>query len=306
MKFGKRLRDSIEDALPEWRSNFLCYKELKKSLKKLSQNGPAESPAGSTNGSIDMPCDRMNGSAVPNGAIYHHPRSIGASSLTEDEKAFVRMLNDELEKFNQFFMDKEEEFVIHLKQLDDHLAKLQSDLREDCELDDREVNGLRKSYVEFHGEMVLLENYSLLNYTGLVKILKKHDKRTGLLLRSPYLANVLKQPFYTTEILTRLVRKAEASFQQVLNLTSAAAHTEVVPAKEQFDLVSLPASMTDESCILKSSLSALRTLQELRPAQFSSAATSVAVAAVEAAVADEHSEGDEQATKRVCVAADSS
>ena len=40
---------------------------------------------------------------------------------------------------------------------------------------------------------VLLENYSNLNYTGLIKILKKHDKRTGLLLRHPFITTVLRQ-----------------------------------------------------------------------------------------------------------------
>lgn len=32
------------------------------------------------------------------------------------------------------------------------------------------------------------------------------DKRTGLLLRAPYLANVLQQPFYSTSVMTRLVK----------------------------------------------------------------------------------------------------
>ena len=43
------------------------------------------------------------------------------------------------------------------------------------------------------GEMVLLLHWSLLTYAAVVKILKKHDKRSGLLLRAPYLANVLQQ-----------------------------------------------------------------------------------------------------------------
>ena len=41
--------------------------------------------------------------------------------------------------------------------------------------------------------MVLLLHWSSLNYVGITKILKKHDKCTGLLLRSPYLRNVLRQ-----------------------------------------------------------------------------------------------------------------
>lgn len=48
---------------------------------------------------------------------------------------------------------------------------------------------------------------------GLVKILKKYDKRTGGLLRLPFTQLVLHQPFFTTEPLTRLVRECEANLE---------------------------------------------------------------------------------------------
>lgn len=41
---------------------------------------------------------------------------------------------------------------------------------------------------------------SILAYTGLVKILKKHHKRTGLLVRAPHLDNLLSQPFCSVEV----------------------------------------------------------------------------------------------------------
>lgn len=43
------------------------------------------------------------------------------------------------------------------------------------------------------GELVMVLHWSLINYSAIVKILKKHDKRSGVLLRAPYLANVLTQ-----------------------------------------------------------------------------------------------------------------
>ena len=49
------------------------------------------------------------------------------------------------------------------------------------------------SVIHFPGELVLTLHWSLINYSAIVKILKKHDKRTGVLLRAPYLANVLQQ-----------------------------------------------------------------------------------------------------------------
>jgi hypothetical protein len=67
----------------------------------------------------------------------------------------------------------------------------------------------KAALVQFHGELVLLLHWSLLNYAAVVKILKKHDKRTGVLLRAPYLANVLQQPFSSTTIMSRLAKRAE-------------------------------------------------------------------------------------------------
>nr|GFC19139.1 SPX domain-containing protein 4-like [Tanacetum cinerariifolium] len=46
-----------------------------------------------------------------------------------------------------------------------------------------EMMAIRRDFVTIHGEMVLLKNYSSLNFAGIIKILKKYDKRTGGLLR---------------------------------------------------------------------------------------------------------------------------
>ena len=57
-----------------------------------------------------------------------------------------------------------------------------------------------RHFVDFHGEMLLLVHWSILAYTGLVKILKKHHKRTGLRVRAPHLDNLLNQPFCSVEV----------------------------------------------------------------------------------------------------------
>ena len=70
-----------------------------------------------------------------------------------------------------------------------------------------------KTYID--GELVLMEHWVSLNYTALVKILKKHDKRSNLSLRSPFLVSVLQQPFYSTEVLTQLITKTESRFRKL-------------------------------------------------------------------------------------------
>ncbi|PPD83197.1 hypothetical protein GOBAR_DD19867 [Gossypium barbadense] len=93
-----------------------------------------------------------------------------------------------------------------------------------------EMAKIRKDVVDFHGEMVLLENYSNIKFTvnhfhlinngwefvRLAKILKKYDKRTGGLLRLPFIQKVLKQPFFTTDLVSNLVKECENTIDEVL------------------------------------------------------------------------------------------
>lgn len=83
-----------------------------------------------------------------------------------------------------------------------------------------ELRETRRAFADFHGELVLMEHWTSLNYTALVKILKKHDKRSSLRLRSPVLVSALQQPFYSTEVLTELIKKTEARFRVLHALAS--------------------------------------------------------------------------------------
>lgn len=57
-----------------------------------------------------------------------------------------------------------------------------------------------RGFVNLHGRLLLMVQWSLLAYTGICKILKKHHKRTGLLVTSPQLQNLLAQPFCSIEV----------------------------------------------------------------------------------------------------------
>ena len=47
-------------------------------------------------------------------------------------------------------------------------------------------------------------------FLGLAKILKKYDKRTGGLLRLPFIQKVLQQPFFTTDFVSKMVKNVKA------------------------------------------------------------------------------------------------
>lgn len=97
MKFGKSLSNQIEETLPEWRDKFLSYKELKKKLKVMEPRG---------------------GENRPNKRSRSNPNSIDEDptlGMTKEEIDFINLLEDELKKFNSFFVEQEEDYIIRLK-----------------------------------------------------------------------------------------------------------------------------------------------------------------------------------------------
>ncbi|KAL6603854.1 hypothetical protein ACP70R_044215 [Stipagrostis hirtigluma subsp. patula] len=258
MKFGKSLSGQIVETLPEWRDKFLSYKDLKKRLKLIGGGGGG--------GGAERQAKRARRDDAGEDPA-------AAAAMTPEEAEFMRLLEAELDKFNSFFVEKEEEYIIHQKELQDRVARAAG--RESKE----ELMRVRKEIVDLHGEMVLLENYSALNYTGLVKILKKYDKRTGALIRLPFIQKVLQQPFFTTDLLYKLVKQCEAMLEQLLPTNEPSvssedgkgdSNDEEKPAKPSSSLVNgggipeLDEIEYMESMYMKSTIAALRSLKEIR------------------------------------------
>ncbi|KAK1611288.1 hypothetical protein QYE76_034961 [Lolium multiflorum] len=257
MKFGKSLSSQIVETLPEWRDKFLSYKDLKKRLKLIGGAAGADGE------------ERQ----AKRARVSEDGDEAAAAEMTPEEAEFMRLLEAELDKFNSFFVEKEEEYIIRQKELQDRVARAAGmDSRE-------ELLRVHKEIVDFHGEMVLLENYSALNYTGLVKILKKYDKRTGALIRLPFIQNVLLQPFFTTDLLYQLVKECEAMLDQLLPSNKPSVSNE--DGKEDINTEDKPlnpsSSLGSSGCIpeldeiefmesmyMKSTVAALRSLKEIR------------------------------------------
>lgn len=185
MKFAKRYIDDIKEKQPGWRDKFLSYKELKRLIRLIHDDG-------------------------------------------NDEAEFLCLLNNEIDKFNDFFIEKEEEFIIRYKELEQNIKRAIS-LRgtngsHSSETDDymEMMNTLTKYIVDLHGEMVLLINYCNINYTGLAQILKKYDRKTGGLRRLPFLQKILEHPFLSTDLISELVRECENIIEEAYQAGEAA------------------------------------------------------------------------------------
>ncbi|KAK6798638.1 hypothetical protein RDI58_006341 [Solanum bulbocastanum] len=242
MKFGKEFTTHLEETLPEWRDKYLCYKPLKKLLNNLP------------------------------------PTDGGDNPTPHLQDWFVRILNEELDKFNDFYVDKEEEFIIRLQELKERIERVKEKsgkdgvLTKDSEFSD-EVMGIRKDLVAIHGEMVLLKNYSSLNFAGLVKILKKFDKRTGRLLRLPFTQLALDQPFFTTEPLNRLVRECEENLELLFPLEAEVVESDATAEEPTGATTSYASNVSpalplgeENVDIYRSTLAAIKAIQGLKKA----------------------------------------
>ena len=130
--------------------------------------------------------------------------------MCEFEQEFVRVLREDVERINTYFMEQEENSVIKLQDLVDRYEKLQpekSNSSGSCSAGD--VERLRSQFVDLHGELVLLLHWSIVNYAGVLKILKKHDKMLGGHAQKQLMNSILHQPFTSTESINQLVNTAE-------------------------------------------------------------------------------------------------
>ncbi|KAL4284956.1 hypothetical protein GQ457_16G000770 [Hibiscus cannabinus] len=279
MKFCKSLSILIEEALPDWRDKFLPYKDLKKQLKLIyPKDGNDKQPNKRS---------RLDSTGGGDGGFKEE------GEVSKEVMDFVLLLEVEVEKFNAFFVEKEEDYVIKWRELQDRAEKAKAS--------DGELIEVGREIVDFHGEMVLLENYSALNYSypfsykrsdfigclktfepcmmspGLVKIIKKYDKRSGALVRLPFIQKVLQQPFYRTDVLNKLVKECEMVLERLFTMNEPPAspeatdETECQPntcSRSNERSLKVPKELAEikdmENMYMKQTLSALHVLKEIR------------------------------------------
>uniref|UniRef100_A0A7S4MJY2 SPX domain-containing protein n=1 Tax=Prymnesium polylepis TaxID=72548 RepID=A0A7S4MJY2_9EUKA len=177
MKFGKLLRGTVDARMPQWREHVLQYKSLKQLIRQ----------------SMDQ-------------------QARGASS-EELVAAFTQLLDAEVGRVNNFYMDRIEEGVIILSALrqqgDGVVAAAAASIGLGLV---EQRHACKQSLVTFHLNLLILQNYVALNFMAISKILKKWDKKLQLPLRTDYINAIVELPFYQCQSLGQLVEEAEKLF----------------------------------------------------------------------------------------------
>lgn len=156
MKFGKYLA-ARQLELPEYSGYFINYKQLKKLINVLTQDG--------------------------------------TTTLQDKKGSFFFRLERELEKVNEFYLEKESELRFRLDLL---IQKKDKSIREGS-ISKHSITfiSLYDGFKKFSKDLDRLEQFVELNETGFTKVLKKWDKRSKSSTKELYLTTAVNvQPIF--------------------------------------------------------------------------------------------------------------
>ena len=194
MKFGHDMHRVVRVSDAEWAPYFMQYKLLKKCIKQIRAE-PSSPP-------------------VPPRAADEEAGEKATMAKSAPEVAFFRALRFELQKSAQFFRQAELVLEVRRERVREALRQLQDEDRLGL-LEDAPDRALR-ACVTYYRDLLLLENYAIMNYCGFSKILKKHDKQTGFTTRTQFMrVCVAPQPFTRYPRLMEMIREAEDLYRDI-------------------------------------------------------------------------------------------
>lgn len=102
-----------------------------------------------------------------------------------------------------------------------------------------------------------MEDNNFRVHVGLAKILKKYDKRTGGLLRLPFIQMILEQPFFITDPISKLIKECESSIDAMFPVAT-------IKKKRKREEEEEEAIIVTGGVVFRNTVAALQTMQELR------------------------------------------
>ncbi|CAI2163857.1 10961_t:CDS:2 [Funneliformis geosporum] len=170
----------------------------------------------------------------------------------KDESDFVERLDKELEKIYAFQNSKYEEIKVRVQDCENAVSSINNvsfmNVPNKYAEVEREINDITEVLNE-------LAKYARLNYTGIIKIVKKHDRRTNYILRPMFSVRLNARPFYKETYEPIIVRLSKL-YHIVHQGLGADQPTGERPSTPNFS--SLPTSSWNPSTVMPSQEKVLR------------------------------------------------
>ncbi|KAJ7688424.1 cyclin-dependent protein kinase inhibitor [Mycena rosella] len=234
-QFGKHIQ---AQQVPGWSAYYLDYKFLKKIISSLTAHRPASEAAALALGL--RPADILD-SATPTALLDSSPIAVDDPFLPplfsgsgQDERgpdfrahkaAFFFKLERELEKINEFYLQKEAGLKLRLETL---LSKRRAaamrgfpDTLDDTTQNNVEWSAVEEGFRHLERDLGKLQQFVEINATGFRKILKKFDKRSTSTTKELYLARQVDvQPVFNRQLISELSDTVAACLLDLTDLSS--------------------------------------------------------------------------------------
>ncbi|KAJ7233137.1 cyclin-dependent protein kinase inhibitor [Mycena haematopus] len=237
-KFGKHIQ---AQQVPGWSAHYLDYKFLKKIISSLTARRPASEAAALALGL--RPADILASSLPSASSVLHDQPPIDLdepvlpplfSGSVQDDRgpdfrahkaAFFFKLERELEKINEFYLQKEAELKLRLETL---LSKRRAaatrgfpDTLDDTTQNNVEWTAVEEGFRHLERDLGKLQQFVEINATGFRKILKKFDKRSTSTTKELYLARQVDvQPVFNRQLISELSDTVAACLLDLTDLSS--------------------------------------------------------------------------------------
>ncbi|GJJ07584.1 hypothetical protein Clacol_001787 [Clathrus columnatus] len=251
--FGKQIQ---AEQIPGWSQYYLDYKALKKIVSSLSKSRPVSEAASLVTPSITgiRPANILGSNSTqlvsaPQNPLWpsselsntsalssNHAALLPLQALTSDDDrgsdfqaykaAFFFKLERELEKINNFYLQKEAELKLRLETL---LTKrkaaasrfLPEGLDEALSAKDHvEWKAVEEGFRLLERDLAKLQHFVEINATGFRKILKKWDKRSKSTTKELYLARQVDvQPVFNRQLLAVLSNTVTDCLMDITNVS---------------------------------------------------------------------------------------
>ncbi|KAI9604080.1 hypothetical protein H4Q26_003692 [Puccinia striiformis f. sp. tritici PST-130] len=161
MKFGKQLQ---AQQVPTWTAYYLDYKGLKKIINSLAKGRPADAA---------LLAAGISPAIVHSSSVDSDQQSTPSeNNLKLHKAAFFFKLERELEKINEFYLQKESDLKVRLRTLIDKRKVVQCSRTRRLTKDNSSFSTLYEGFRHFEEHLRKLQAFVDINQTGFRKILK--------------------------------------------------------------------------------------------------------------------------------------
>mmetsp|Transcript_3445 Transcript_3445/g.8182 ORF Transcript_3445/g.8182 Transcript_3445/m.8182 type:complete len:374 (+) Transcript_3445:332-1453(+) len=137
-------------------------------------------------------------------------QTIDCMKRNPTEVAFFKLLHSEFHKAVHFFDRAIDEYSIREERVRDGMEIIKQQHRGTLWI--IFVRGVYRLYTD----LLLLETYCIMTYCGFSKILKKHDKRTGLETKNAFMSNIVNGANFTSySSLQEMIHRCEQFYTEV-------------------------------------------------------------------------------------------